>query len=153
MTNQTLDDLGFAEQLLLLACRRSQCSCIASPTVELAWRLGCGDAYGARSFRAFALMRCVLGMFARRPLSLQPPDDLTLSLDERAILDLVAACQTDARTLASALASWLVPHPHHRALLASAETLAAAMVQAKLHLSEPGQFRVSSAKSRAPAHS
>lgn len=141
MAAQTVDDLKTAEQLLLLACRRSLPGRAAEPCVELAWRLGCGDALGARSCRVFMQMSRVLDAYARRPLCLQPPHAQLISMPERTLLELVSACQAGAMTLAAALSAWLVRPPHQAALQGTAVALASVMQRAGLRLREPAVFR------------
>jgi len=141
MPPSSLDDLRPAEQLLVLACRRSLPGRAAGPCVELAWRLGCGDGLGAVSARAFTRMAQALDEGARRPLRLRPPHARTLSMDERSLLELVSACQGGACALASALACWLVRPPAHLRLLGNAASLACAMHRAGLELRPPGVFR------------
>lgn len=141
MPPHNLDDLVPAEKLLVLACRRTVPGRVAGPCVEMAWRLGCGDALGACSARAFADMTQVLAAGARRPLHLGLPHAERLSMDERALLELVAACQCGAAALAMALACWLVRAPQHAGLLGTALALARVMHAGGLRLRPPGVFR------------
>lgn len=137
-----LDDLSEPEKLFILACRRTLPGAVAGPCVDLAWRLGCGDPLGGSSARAFAAMAAVLSARSRRPLALQAPHAPVLAMDERSLLELVAACQGGCPTLAVALARWLVRPPAHVSLLGHAAALARVMADAGLALRSPHAFRI-----------
>ena len=141
MPLQSVDDLGSPDQLLLLSCRRSMPGRAAGPCVELAWRLACGDRLGARASAAFVRMVALLHVRARRPLSFAQPHATGIAIDERSVLELVAACQCGAAGLARPLAAWLVKPPHEQALQAAAASLGVAMLRADLRLLDPVDLR------------
>jgi hypothetical protein len=104
MPPSSLEDLNHAEQLLLLAWRCSPPDGGSRPCVDTVWRRGCGDELGQRTASLFTTVLCCLERGARRPLSPQPPEHAALGAHERAVLELVAACQCGALALAGALA-------------------------------------------------
>jgi len=137
----SLEDLTSPEQLLLLAWRRQARQPGADPSTEMAWRLGGGDAHGGRCAGAFRELAARLDAFARRPLAVNPPARAALTMDERCLLELVAACQCGAPAMAVALSRWLARAPAHVAVLATAAALARAMDDAGLRLRAPSEFR------------
>lgn len=145
-------DLNDAEQLLLLAFRRSLSGQARAglpetavvdprPCVDMAWRLACGETRGGHAAVLFAQLTRCLSRCTRRPRSLAPPHVDAITLDERSLLELVAACQREAAPMAVALARWLVRAPDHVALLVAAAALARVMSESGLELRAPSAFR------------
>ena len=124
------------EQILVWAIRRWHLHGAISREIEAGFLALCGIAEVECGLAAFDQLMAVLGRYGRRQMVIGGVRG-AFSLDERAILTLLAVHQHGLTDHTRALLSWLVPLQWSRSVSSNAETLAGILARAGQILQEP----------------
>lgn len=116
--------LNDCAQLLVNAWRQTMVRGIDCPLIAQQFRCSCG-AQGREAFTAFCTFLCALAVAQRRCLTVNPPGQHALTMDEVRMLTLVAAAQNDCPSTLQAHLRWLAWRPLRQTLEDSVRELAA----------------------------
>jgi len=131
---ERVDNLGRAEQLVLLSLRRRLEAPEGEGLLRTLFLLACGLSQAEGAMRGLEGLFSTLARHARRELGLHRPACPAVSADERAILGLVEALQAGRQAHAEALARWLVPVSARVQLRRYAALLGEALARSDLYL-------------------
>jgi len=109
-TEPTVGELGEGEQLLLWALRRRAAGQdMPGPgSVETVFCALCGQTGGRKADAALRCMLVLVALYGRRKLTLGPPGWSCVTADERHLLQLFAAAQSDRFQLVALRLEWLL---------------------------------------------
>jgi len=129
-------EFGYPEHLLVWTWRRIATGRAGCPLIAAEFTDACGDDAG-EVFATFCTFLRALAHSGRGGLRVGPPGCRAITADERRLLTLIAAAQTNERTLFAAHLCWLARAEHREALALAARALAAAFAANHLLLASP----------------
>ncbi len=127
---------AYGEHLLVWSWRRIVSGRIHCPVMAQEFADACGKA-GGEVFRALCSFLEVLAFASRRRLLFCAPDPFGVTADERQVLTLLAAAQTEEHALFEAHMRWLTQPKRRRELQAAAQALASVLKANNLPLALP----------------
>lgn len=127
---------GYGEHLLVWAWRRLAIGRGDCPLLVREFDAACGED-GPEVLATLAFFLQVLARASRRRLAIGPPCCLALTADERQVLTLLAAAQTDHSAVFEAHLRWLATRDARPALAIGARALATAFGVHELQLPLP----------------
>lgn len=127
---------GYGEHLLVWSWRRIATGRVQCPVMAQEFADACGDDAGEVFLTLCAFLKA-LAFASRRRLALRAPDPFGVTSDERQILTLLAAAQSEDHSLLQAHLRWLAPPERRRGLQIAAQALAGAFKANNLPLALP----------------
>jgi len=131
-----LREFGYGEHLLVWSWRRIVAGRVQCPVMAQEFADACGSDAG-EVFLTLCTFLKTLAFASRRQLVLRPPDPFGVTSDERQILTLLAAAQSEDHTLFQAHLRWLAPPERRAELQIAAHALATAFKVNNLPLALP----------------
>jgi len=128
--------LGYGEHLLVWSWRRIVTGRIHCPVMAQEFADACGSDAG-EVFLTLCTFLKALAFASRRQLVIRAPDPFGVTSDERQVLTLLAAAQSEDHSLFQAHLRWLAPPERRRGLQIAAQALANAFKANDLPLALP----------------
>jgi hypothetical protein len=122
---RTADDVrgfGYGERLPVWSWRRIVTGRVNCPVMAREFADACGDDAGDVFLTLCAFLKA-LAFASRRQLVIRAPDPFGVTADERQVLTLLAAAQSEDRSLFQAYLRWLAPPERRRELQIAAHAL------------------------------
>jgi hypothetical protein len=127
---------GYGEHLLVWSWRRIVAGRVQCPVMAQEFADACGSDAG-EVFLTLCTFLKTLAFASRRQLAFRAPDPFGVTADERQILTLLAAAQSEDHTLFQAHLRWLTPPERRGELQIAAHALATAFKANNLPLALP----------------
>lgn len=127
---------GYGEHLLVWSWRRIVAGRIQCPVMAQEFADACGSDAG-EVFLTLCTFLKALAFASRRQLVIRAPDPFGVTSDERQVLTLLAAAQSEDHALFQAHLRWLAPAERRRELQIAAHALATAFRVNNLPLALP----------------
>jgi len=127
---------GYGEHLLVWSWRRIVTGRVQCPVMAQEFADACGSDAG-EVFLTLCTFLKALAFASRRQLVIRAPDPFGVTPDERQILTLLGAAQSEDHSLFQAHLRWLAPPERRRELQIAARALAAAFKANNLLLALP----------------